>query len=122
MPSQNREIVVYSLYREKGLTLALSGGSMRLSFSLRMKSAWYLLLVGLVFGSLGWHARADTPPSPAPVTPVHAKTFEIKDGEFMLDDKPFQIISGEMHYTRIPSAYWRHRLRMAKACGLNAVA
>ncbi len=31
-----------------------------------------------------------------------------------------QIISGEMHYPRIPRAYWRDRLRMARAMGLNA--
>ena len=39
----------------------------------------------------------------------------------MLDGKPFQIISGEMHYPRIPRAYWRARFRMAKAMGLNTV-
>lgn len=32
-----------------------------------------------------------------------------------------RILSGEMHYTRIPRAYWRDRLRMARAMGLNAV-
>ena len=39
----------------------------------------------------------------------------------LLNGKPFQIISGEMHYTRIPRAYWRDRFRMAKAMGLNTV-
>ena len=39
-----------------------------------------------------------------------------------LDGKPFQIISGELHYERIPRAYWRARLRMAKAMGLNTIA
>ncbi len=39
----------------------------------------------------------------------------------MLDGKPFQIISGEMHYPRIPRAYWRSRLKMAKAMGLNTI-
>lgn len=32
-----------------------------------------------------------------------------------------QIISGEMHYPRIPRAAWRDRLRMARAMGLNAI-
>ncbi|MDR1407593.1 MAG: beta-galactosidase [Tannerella sp.] len=49
-------------------------------------------------------------------------TFEIRDGEFMYDDRPVRIISGEMHYARIPHQYWRHRLQMLKALGLNAVA
>ncbi|HTH52870.1 MAG TPA: beta-galactosidase family protein, partial [Edaphobacter sp.] len=37
------------------------------------------------------------------------------------DGKPFRVLSGEMHYPRIPRAYWRERLRMAKAMGLNTV-
>jgi len=48
--------------------------------------------------------------------------FEIKDGNFMLDHKPMQILSGEMHYARIPHQYWHHRLKMLKAMGLNTVA
>lgn len=49
-------------------------------------------------------------------------TFEIKDGHFAYDGKPTQIISGEMHYPRIPHQYWRHRFKMLKAMGLNTVA
>jgi len=48
-------------------------------------------------------------------------SFAVRDGRFLLNGKPFQIISGEMHYARIPRAYWRERFRMAKAMGLNAV-
>lgn len=48
--------------------------------------------------------------------------FAIADGNFLLDGKPVQIHSGEMHYSRIPQPYWRHRLKMMKAMGLNAVA
>ena len=48
-------------------------------------------------------------------------SFRAADGKFLLDGKPFQIISGEMHYPRIPRAYWRARLRMAKAMGLNTI-
>ena len=52
----------------------------------------------------------------------HRHTFEIKGGQFVYDGKPTRIISGEMHYARIPHQYWRHRLKMLKAMGLNAVA
>jgi beta-galactosidase len=45
----------------------------------------------------------------------------IAEGRFVLDGKAFQIISGEMHYARIPREYWRHRLKLAKAMGLNAI-
>ena len=49
-------------------------------------------------------------------------SFAIADGNFLLDGKAIQIHSGEMHYARIPKPYWRHRLKMMKAMGLNAVA
>lgn len=56
-----------------------------------------------------------------PAQPSTPGTFSIRDGQFLLNGKPFQIISGEMHYARIPRAYWRDRFRMAKAMGLNTV-
>ena len=34
---------------------------------------------------------------------------------------PRQMLSGELHYPRIPREYWRHRLSMARAMGLHAV-
>ncbi|XP_068630107.1 beta-galactosidase-like [Battus philenor] len=40
---------------------------------------------------------------------------------FVLDGKVLKIISGSLHYFRLPSAYWRDRLRKLKAGGLNAV-
>ena len=49
-------------------------------------------------------------------------TFDISDGYFKYDGKPMQIVSGEMHYNRVPHQYWRHRLQMLKAMGLNTVA
>ncbi|GAB6119525.1 glycoside hydrolase family 35 protein [Dysgonomonas termitidis] len=49
-------------------------------------------------------------------------SFGIKGGDFVYDGKPVRIISGEMHYARIPHQYWRHRMQMLKAMGLNAVA
>jgi len=52
---------------------------------------------------------------------AEAHTFKAENGQFTLDGKPFQVISGEMHYARIPRAYWRDRLRMAKAMGLNTI-
>jgi beta-galactosidase len=50
------------------------------------------------------------------------QSFTIQGDHFMLDGKPFQIHSGEMHYARIPRAYWRDRMEMAKAMGLNTIA
>lgn len=48
-------------------------------------------------------------------------TFTTNDTAFLLDGKPFQIISGEMHYPRVPRAAWRQRMRMAKAMGINTI-
>jgi beta-galactosidase len=47
--------------------------------------------------------------------------FEVGPDAFLLDGKPIQLISGEMHYGRIPPEYWEQRLQMARAMGLNAV-
>jgi beta-galactosidase len=50
-----------------------------------------------------------------------AHTFALGDEQFLLDGKPFQMISGEMHCARIPVEYWRDRMKMAKAMGLNTI-
>jgi beta-galactosidase len=47
--------------------------------------------------------------------------FGVNGAAFVLDGKPFQIISGEMHYARIPREYWHDRLRKARAMGLNTI-
>ncbi|EHQ25902.1 glycoside hydrolase family 35 protein [Mucilaginibacter paludis] len=48
-------------------------------------------------------------------------TFALGDEAFLLDGKPFQMISGEMHYPRVPRESWRARMKMAKAMGLNTI-
>jgi beta-galactosidase len=53
--------------------------------------------------------------------PPPPHTFTLGDSVFLLDNKPFQMICGEMHYTRIPREAWRQRMRMAKAMGLNTI-
>lgn len=60
-------------------------------------------------------ARADILPDGRP------HRFRLAAQQFMLDDAPFTIRSGEMHPIRIPREYWRHRIRMAKAMGLNTI-
>jgi beta-galactosidase len=48
-------------------------------------------------------------------------TFAIGTNDFLLDGQRFQIRCGEVHAARVPAEYWRHRLQMAKAMGLNTV-
>jgi beta-galactosidase len=58
-------------------------------------------------------------PCQAPISSKHTFTFSGK--QFLLDGKPYQVISGEMHYPRVPRAYWRDRFRKARAMGLNTI-
>ena len=56
-----------------------------------------------------------------PARPVPSHTFAIGTNDFLLDGQRFQIRCGEVHAPRVPREYWRHRLQMAKAMGLNTV-
>ncbi len=49
-------------------------------------------------------------------------TFTLGTNDFLLDGSAFQIRAGEIHPSRIPPEYWRHRIRLAKAMGLNTIA
>lgn len=71
-----------------------------------------IILTGML-ALAGWAAQAQAP---------RGHTFTLGKQEFLLDGKPYQIISGEMHPARIPHEYWRHRIRMAKAMGCNTIA
>ena len=53
---------------------------------------------------------------------IYPQRFSIKGTQFLLDNKPFQIMSGELHFQRIPYQYWKDRLLKAKAMGLNTIA
>lgn len=67
-----------------------------------------LLILVLIFLNVG-------------TTIAQTHTFKLGDSVFLLDNKPFQIISGEMHYPRVPREVWRQRMKMAKAMGLNTI-
>jgi beta-galactosidase len=45
----------------------------------------------------------------------------IDGSQFRFRDAPLTIISGEMHYPRVPREYWRDRLLKARAMGLNTI-
>jgi beta-galactosidase len=70
-----------------------------------------LLFVAATFAARPFHAGSSAP--------IH--TFRVQGKQFLLDGKPFQIISGSIHYTRIPRAYWRNRFQLARAMGLNTI-
>jgi beta-galactosidase len=72
-------------------------------------------LVPALYSRSGW-ARLLAAPADA------AAPFRVQGDHFELHGKPIQVIAGEMHYARIPREYWTHRIRMAKAMGLNTIA
>ncbi len=84
-----------------------------------MKRSSLLQAIGIAFFALtGRYSIAQQATS----TNQANHTFTMDSKDFILDGKPFQIISGEMHYSRIPKEYWRHRIQMAKAMGCNTIA
>lgn len=53
----------------------------------------------------------------------NGRTFVIDhvNKRFLKDGQPFRYVAGEMHYFRVPRAYWKDRLHRIKMAGLNAV-
>lgn len=48
-------------------------------------------------------------------------TLTTSSTQFLLDGKPFRILSGALHYFRVVPEYWRDRLEKMRAFGLNTV-
>ena len=48
-------------------------------------------------------------------------SFAIQNDYFTLGSQPYQIISGAIHYFRVPRACWDDRLYKARAMGLNTI-
>ncbi|MCE5187334.1 MAG: beta-galactosidase [Planctomycetaceae bacterium] len=59
--------------------------------------------------------------APAISAAASGNRFEIGQKDFLLNGEKFVIRCGEIHLARIPQEYWRHRLQMCKAMGLNTV-
>ena len=55
----------------------------------------------------------------SPLSPP--RNFTLGPTSFLLDGEEHYLRSGELHYSRIPSALWEDRLDRVKALGLNAV-
>lgn len=78
------------------------------------------IALGLIASTLLFAGAADAQSNKK--TSQKKPTFVIQNGKFVYCGTATQIHSGEMHYARIPHQYWRHRMRMLKGMGLNAVA
>jgi beta-galactosidase len=60
-------------------------------------------------------------PLPGGTGQTAARTFGYKGERFLLGGEPFLLISGEMHYPRVPQPYWHDRMRKMRALGLNTL-
>ncbi|SEF92292.1 beta-galactosidase [Bryocella elongata] len=83
---------------------------MSLRSSLRSLSPFALALAAML------------PHCTAAQAPAEAHRFAGAGDHFELDGKPLLVLSGEIHYARVPREYWRQRIRMARAMGLNTIA
>lgn len=52
---------------------------------------------------------------------IDVKGLSFYQKKFYLNNKPFRIFSGAIHYFRIQKDHWEDRLMKLKACGLNTV-
>ena len=52
---------------------------------------------------------------------MHAGDFTVGNKTFLLNGEPFVVKAAEVHYPRIPQAYWEHRIKMCKALGMNTL-
>lgn len=87
-----------------------------------MKSLFFCLLAMAALGAQGGVSAMKNLQKPE-AGQSSVFSFGGADGrEFLLDGVPFQIRSGEIHPQRVPRQHWRHRIRAAKAMGLNTIA
>ncbi|WP_263359696.1 glycoside hydrolase family 35 protein [Acidicapsa ligni] len=78
---------------------------------MRLRAYSVLLAAALIAGITHQAAAQNIPASPVTIEGDH----------FVRNGKPYQILSGAIHYARVPRAYWRDRLQKARAMGLNTV-
>lgn len=74
----------------------------------------FLSALMAIFGLIGSPARSQ-------VIPAQIAPLQVDGDRFLLRGKPFQILSGELEYARIPRADWRDRLRKVHSMGLNTI-
>lgn len=90
-------------------------GTKEVSLRRRLLNAIRRAMVVMLVAGLG--AASSTIAAGAQTQPP----LRIEGRQFLLRGKPFQILSGELEYARIPRADWRDRLRKVHALGLNTI-
>uniref|UniRef100_A0A7N6B1J5 Beta-galactosidase n=1 Tax=Anabas testudineus TaxID=64144 RepID=A0A7N6B1J5_ANATE len=72
-------------------------------------------MAAVLLGSVALHCRL------LQVSGERSFSVDYKNDCFLKDGKPFQYISGSIHYSRIPRYYWKDRLLKMYMTGLNAI-
>ena len=49
------------------------------------------------------------------------RSFVVRSDAFWRNGQRVQVISGELHYFRVPRAYWRDRMARMRALGFNTI-
>ena len=80
------------------------------------------LLLALGTGAAcGLQAAAPAATDGLQARPAGTPSFTAGKGTFLLNGKPFVVKAAELHYPRIPKAYWEHRIQLCKALGMNTI-
>ena len=80
------------------------------------------LLLALGTGAAcGLQAAAPAATDGLQACPAGTPSFTAGKGTFLLNGKPFVVKAAELHYPRIPKAYWEHRIQLCKALGMNTI-
>ena len=80
-----------------------------------------ILIIVLLFVAKTAFTAIPLPPEPNPIGQAQPE-FSSADGMFTFDGKPAVLVSGSIHYPRVPRAYWADRIQKAKAMGFNCIA
>lgn len=87
----------------------------------RHKKRIILLIVGLLLVVWYFFPRGTFEDMPLFGKQLPSDGLTYAKRQFFLDNKPFRILSGAMHYFRVPQEYWEDRMLKMKACGLNTL-
>jgi hypothetical protein len=49
------------------------------------------------------------------------RSFVVRSDAFWRDGQRVQVVSGELHYFRVPRAYWRDRMARMRSLGFNTI-
>ncbi|PAA72789.1 hypothetical protein BOX15_Mlig018926g1 [Macrostomum lignano] len=67
------------------------------------------------------HSHIDDKEDKQVAEQIKRASLTFRDRQFYLNGVKFQILSGAIHYFRVPQDYWRDRLLKLKAAGFNTV-